>query len=81
MSFLRQMLSEGGTAPSTTRVCLLIVVLANCAPLVAWTVRYCFCAAAGDIPSGVIAMGGLVAGLIAGLKGFEKAQQVEGKKE
>lgn len=66
MNFLRQMLSEGGSMPSTTRVCLFLVVLTCCSPVIR------------DVCTGRPVDSSIVIALLAAmatLKGWEKTQQ------
>ena len=85
MNFLRSMLSEGGTQPSTTRVCLMLAMVAACMVLSAWTWGFVWsvlrCGTTPDIPGGVVALATLILSTAAGLKGWEKTQQKEGKQE
>lgn len=64
MTFIREMLSEGGKVASTTRVCLFLGVLTCCAAI--WR----------DIGTGRPVDAAVVAallGTLAGLKGWEKS--------
>jgi len=77
MKFLREMLSEGGSTPSTTRVLLLVVVLTCCLPVLAWTYVFLRAWTSPDLPGGVIGACTGLAAILATLKGFEKTQQAK----